>query len=377
MVRESRHPELASLLQGYAIFGEAGRSLRYRQAIPLARAFGDLLAPSGSGTFIIGHDVRASSPSIAEAVSLGLLSGGHCVVHIGACTRPQLEWYLADTGLSGAIMITGGCAPPEWNGINLYGAHAEPVHAASALDALGSYDLNEVFSTPGSPALYHSRPQPAYAAWLRQRLRPRRNIKLCLDTGNGLGGTEIESVVAHFWQLRLWRIGFNPDPTFPERGPDPFAPHARTYLADCVISNGCDLGAALDASGDRLAVTDECGRPVEPHTLGVLLALALADSRPFLHVLHDGDLSTHAMAALQNKNIKVATLTGGPRAAWSVLHRNKRPGFYFDREGRYAFSDFPGTANAILALVELINHMTGSRSTLSTLVRSIELPPAT
>ena len=93
MVQPSYRPELTALLQGYGILGEAGHALRCRQVMPLARAFGDLLAPNGDGTFAIGHDVRASSPSIAEAISLGLRSGGHHAIHIGACTRPQLEWY--------------------------------------------------------------------------------------------------------------------------------------------------------------------------------------------------------------------------------------------------------------------------------------------
>lgn len=377
MVRASHHPELASLLRGYGIFGEAGRNLRCRQAMPLARGFGDLLAPLGSGTFIVGHDVRASSPSIAEAVSLGLLSGGHRVIRIDACTRPLLEWHLADSGLSGAIMVTGGCAPPEWNGINLYGAGAEPIHASNVLDTLASYDLNDLFATPCNPELCRDRPHPAYAAWLRQRLHAQHSVKLCLDIGNGLAGAEFEAIAAHFWQLRLWRIGFNPDPAFPARGPDPFGAQARTHIAESVIANGCDLGAALDASGERLAVTDECGQPIAPHTLGVVLALALAGRQPFLHVFHDCGLPAYAARALQNAGIRTQTRSGGPRASWSALHDKKRPGFYFDHEGRYAYSDFPGTANALLALIELINHLTASKAALSALVRRIDQTPTT
>ncbi len=60
--------------------------------MPLARAFGDLASPDGDGTFAIGYDVRASSPSLAEAASLGQRSGGHHVTHIGTYTTPQLEW---------------------------------------------------------------------------------------------------------------------------------------------------------------------------------------------------------------------------------------------------------------------------------------------
>jgi phosphomannomutase len=376
MVQPSYRPELTALRQGYGILGEAGHALRCRQVMPLARAFGDLLAPNGDGTFAIGHDVRASSPSIAEAISLGLRSGGHHAIHIGACTRPQLEWYVAEAGLSGALMITGGCAPPEWNGIRLHGAHAEPIHAANVLDALEIYDLNALFSTPCNPMLSRDQPQPAYAAWLRQRLRPQRHLKLCVDIGNGLAGAEFEAIVAHYRQLRLWRIGFTPDPAFPTRGPDPFSPHACASLSEYVIANGCDLGAALDADGVHLAVTDEHGQRLAPQTLGILLALALASARPGLRVYHHGGLSAPAARALRRAGVETRPLRSGPRAAWSALHASGRPGFYFDREGHYAFSDFPGTANAMLALIELINHLTGSDSALSVLARAIDPAPA-
>lgn len=372
MVQPSYRAELAALIQGYNILGKAGGTLRCRQVIPLANAFGRLLSPEGGDVFAIGHDVRASSPSISEAVSLGLWAGSHRVVHIDACTTPQLEWYAANAGLRGALMITGGDAPPDWNGIRMYGPGAEPVPAETVLDTLETYDLNELLSGSRPPLLRHDRPQPAYAAWLRQRLRPRQHIKLCLDTGNGMAGTEFESIIAHYPQLRIWRIGFQPDPAFATRGPDPFSLKARTGVAKCVLANGCHLGAALTADGDRLAVTDDRGRPVTPHTLGVLLALAQAPERPGLRVLHDGHLSKRATDTLRQASVEAQSVAGGPRAAWPALH-DGRADLYFDRTGHYAFSDFPGSANALLALAVLINYLGEEDSPLSILARSVDV----
>ncbi|MEJ2673622.1 MAG: hypothetical protein P8011_00270 [Acidihalobacter sp.] len=202
--------ELSNLIEGYGILGEAGHSLRCGMVIPFARAFGDVVSPDGDGTFAIGYDVRASSPSLAEAASLGLRSGGHHVTHIGACTTPQLEWYVASTGLRGGLMITGGCAPPQHNGLRLYRQDAVPVAAAEVLSALSIDDLNELFAQACNPVLHQDHPLQAYAAFLRRRLEPANFIKLCLDVGNGLAGAEFEAVMAHYRQLRLWRVGFTP-----------------------------------------------------------------------------------------------------------------------------------------------------------------------
>jgi phosphomannomutase len=372
MNKPSYRPELAALLQGYDILGKTGRNLLCRQVIPLANAFGNLLSPEGGAVFAIGHDVRASSPSVAEAASVGLWSGNHHVIHIGACTTPQLEWYAANAKLRGALMITGGDKPREWNGIRLYGPGAEPVPAAAVVDAIETYDLNELLSTLRPPLLRHDRPQPAYAAWLRQRLRLQRHIKLCLDIGNGMAGAELESILAHFPQLRVWRIGFEPNPAFTTRGPDPFALQARTGVAKCVLANGCHLGAALTADGERLAVTDDRGRPVAPHTVGVLLALARAPDRPGLRVLHDGHLTEPAADALRRAGIATQSTEDGTSAAWSALHAG-RADLYFNRTGHYAFGDFPGSANALLALAVLVNYLAERDTPLSMLAGSVSV----
>ncbi|APZ42429.1 hypothetical protein [Acidihalobacter ferrooxydans] len=367
--------QLQDLIDGYSLLGRTGQTLRCRQIMPLACAFGDLLAP-GDGTFAIGYDIRETSPSLAEAVSLGLRSGGHHVTHIGACTTPQLEWYVADAGLNGGIMVTGDCAPTDWNGMRLCGRGAAPVAAAQVIDAMTVYDLNDLFRNPCNPVLRRAQPQAAYAAWLRQQLRPQRLFKLCLDAGNGLTGTEFDAVMPHYRLLRLWRLGFKPDSKLPTRGPDPFSPQARAAVGTCVSTNGCHLGASLNANGDLLAITDERGQPVSPHAIGTVLALALAQEQPGLHVVHDSGLPPQMASALTRAGLTTDALPGGPAAAWTFLHAG-RPGLYFDAAGHYASSDFPGTANALLALIMLINHLTAIDSPLSALVAALEPEAAT
>ncbi|MEJ2654622.1 MAG: hypothetical protein P8Z69_04815 [Acidihalobacter sp.] len=364
--------ELSNLIEGYGIRGEAGHSLRCGMVIPFARAFGDVVSPDGDGTFAIGYDVRASSPSLAEATSLGLRSGGHHVTHIGACTTPQLEWYVASTGLRGGLMITGGCAPPQHNGLHLYRQGAVPVAAAEVLSALSIDDLNELFAQACNPVLHQDHPLQGYAAFLRRRLEPANFIKLCLDVGNGLAGAEFEAVMAHYRQLRLWRIGFTPDAAFPTRGPDPFAPQARTNVANCIMANGCHLGAALDAGGDRLAVADERGHAVAPDTLGGVLALALHEQHGgLLRVLYDPAVRHGVVRTLQRAGLDLRPQPGGAAATHAPLH-GSNAAFYFDAVGHYAFSDFPGTANALLALIVLINHLTRNDEPLSVQAGAVE-----
>lgn len=374
-MRHTEAPKLSRLIEGYRIIGEAGRTLGCGEVMLFARAFGDLLAP-GDGTFAIGYDVRDSSSSLAEAASMGLRSGGHHVTHIGACTTPQLEWYIADAGLHGGLMITGGCAPTECNGMRFYGASAEPLAATRALEAITTLDLNELLGDGCNPVLRRDHALSGYAAFLRQRLHPQRLFKLCLDAGNGLTGVEFESVMAHYSQLRLWRIGFKSDPSFPNRGPDPFSKAALSGVAQCVRANGCHLGAALDADGDRLAVIDERGRAIPADTLGAVLALGLCEQRPHrIRLLHDPRIRPQVVQALDRAGVETRPLDGGIDAAHVGLHAGSAD-FYFDHLGHYAFRDWPGTSNGLLALIELINGLTATETPLSALAEAVD-PVAT
>jgi phosphomannomutase len=362
------------LVQGCGFVGEVGRNLCCGQVMVLARAFGDFASPEGDGLFAIGHDVRSSSPSLAEAVSMGLRSGGHHVTHIGVCTKPLLEWYIDYKGLHGGIMITGGCGLPEWNGLRLYDKSARPVPASAVLESLETWDLNRLFSRPCEPELRHDAPLQAYVAHLRQRFRPATPINLCIDAGNGPAGPEIEAIVAHFPQMRLQRVGFEPDATFPLRGPDPFSPPAQQVLSNSVTANGCHLGAALDADCDLLSVRDEHGQKVPADVVGALLALALAPRNPGHRVLYGSGVRPSVLRYLSQAQIPTHPIDELPCATYAALRQGDAC-LYFDSIGHYAFGDFPGTANALLALLELINHLTASGRAMSCLVKEIDTAP--
>lgn len=370
----SRVP-IQNLIRGDVVLGDTSSTLCCRQAIPLARAFGDFISPEGNHRFVIGYDVRDSSPSLAEAVSMGLRSGGHHVTHIGACTAPRLQWYVAEKEFDGGIMLTGGKAPPQWNGMQFYAAGAVPIPAFELLGTLRESDLNLLFQGRCTNALRSRDPLQAYAAQLRQRLKPAAQFKLCLDAGNGLVGREVEAIVAHYRHLRLWRIAFKPDAAFPAHGTDPFAPAALENAAQYVLSNGCDVGAVLDADGETLAVVDERGAAVAPADLGAVLALRLAPRRPGRHILLAPQVGSRIRDALAAADITPHTFEGGPLAAYAAL-REGEASFYFDELGHYGIRDFPAVSNALLALLELINLLTENDRPLSQLLATMLPPPA-
>ncbi len=296
---------IRNLIHGHALLGWIGESLTCGKVISLAHSFGDLASPEGDGLFVIGHDIRSSSSSLAESASLGLRSGGHHVTHLGTCTKPLLEWYIEHIHAHGGLYIGGDCKPADWNGLWAYLSGGRPLMGGTWLETLIDYDLNHLFSHPCNGYINYEHPMQAFAASLRQRFHPKSYMKVCLDAGNGLAGEEFEAVFAHYRQIRISRIAFHPDPNFPVRGPDPYSSGALTGLLHCVQRNGAHLGASLNADGDTLAVIDERGQPVPADIIGTLLALYLAAGRPQLLILYGHEVRTSLREVLERSGIQL------------------------------------------------------------------------
>jgi len=72
----------------------------------------------------IGHDLRPSSPEIANACNAAAESLGYECQYIGALPTPALAYYCLENNIPG-IMVTGSHIPFDRNGIKFYRADGE------------------------------------------------------------------------------------------------------------------------------------------------------------------------------------------------------------------------------------------------------------
>lgn len=73
---------------------------------------------------ILGHDLRPSSPGIANICAAAIHHAGYQVIYAGALPTPALAHY-AQLHKASAIIITGSHIPFDRNGIKFYGAQGE------------------------------------------------------------------------------------------------------------------------------------------------------------------------------------------------------------------------------------------------------------
>ncbi|NIP14426.1 MAG: phosphomannomutase, partial [Gemmatimonadetes bacterium] len=74
----------------------------------IARAYAKFL---GARRVAVGHDIRLSSPGMADAVCAGLIASGVEVVDIGLCGTEQVYFTTFHRELDGGLMITASHNP--------------------------------------------------------------------------------------------------------------------------------------------------------------------------------------------------------------------------------------------------------------------------
>jgi len=165
----------------------------------------------------IGHDLRASSPSLAAAFAEGVTGQGLDVVRIGLASTDQLYFASGLLNCPGA-MFTASHNPAAYNGIKLCRAQAKPVGEDSGLVGIRDDVIAGVPAYGGPPGRIHDHDVLAdYSKFLRSlvdvsRLRP---LRVAADAGNGMAGHTAPAVLGAIPGLTLLPLYFELDGTFP------------------------------------------------------------------------------------------------------------------------------------------------------------------
>ncbi len=244
---------------------------------------------AGASTVVVGHDMRPSSPALAEAFAEGAAGAGADVVMIGLASTDQLYFASGHLDRPGA-MFTASHNPAQYNGIKLCREGARPIGADTGLhairDAVSGPEPEHVFPTGQVSRLDVL---DAYADHLLS-LAPvtGRRLKVVVDAGNGMAGHTAPVVFDRIGEgVELVPMYFELDGTFPHHEANPIEPENLVDLQKRVLAEGADVGLAFDGDADRCFVVDERGEAVSPSTLTALIATRELARSPGSAVIHN------------------------------------------------------------------------------------------
>ena len=285
--------------KAYDIRGRIPDQLNPDIAYRIGRAFARTV---GTGSVVVGYDIRLDSPKLAEAVSNGLRDEGCDVVDIGLGGTEEVYFQTAHRGSIGGIMVTASHNPIDYNGMKLVRDGAKPISGDTGLkDIEKLVEANDFGDAKPRGARTSDHDKSAYIQHLltyvdRKALKP---LKIVVNAGNGGAGAIIDLLAPHL-PFEFVRVNHEPDGTFPNGIPNPLLIENRDATAKAVIESGADFGIGWDGDFDRCFLFDARGSFIEGYYIVGLLGAQLVEKNPGGKVIHDPRLTWNTIEMVQD-----------------------------------------------------------------------------
>ncbi len=342
----------------------------------LARATGAAFVEViGADTVVIGHDMRPSSPELAEAFAEGATAAGADVVHIGLASTDQLYFASGHLGHAG-VMFTASHNPAQYNGMKLCRTGAQPVGAETGLREIRDRVEAGQF-TPAERRGTESRTDvlEAYAAHLLG-LAPvtGRELTVVVDAGNGMAGLTAPAVLDRVPGLRTVPMYYELDGTFPNHEANPIEPENLVDLSERVRAEGADLGLAFDGDADRCFLVDQHGTAISPSALTALIADRALATEPGATVIHSLITSRAVPELVTEKGgTPVRTRVGHSYIKATMAETDAI--FGGEHSGHFYFRDFWRADSGMLAALHALAALAGSEAPASELFGAYQRYP--
>lgn len=224
---------------------------------------------TGSGVYV-GHDLRASSPRIADDVITAIRAQGKTVFFCGPVPTPALA-LAAMQAKAAAVMVTGSHIPADRNGLKFYKPSGEiskgdeQAMIAALGAALSDQKQGDLVNLDQTNADYAARYLAAYDAALR-------GMTIGVFAHSAVGRDMLAKLLVG---LGATVVMLGASDTFIPIDTEAVSADIRAQLRDWAKVQGCNAIISTDADGDRPLVADETGEVVPGDILGQITARSL------------------------------------------------------------------------------------------------------
>ena len=259
------------------IGGIPGDALTPFDLVNFSAAFATLLKRRELGqeryTVVVGRDARISGQMVESVVCGTLVACGIDVINSGLATTPTVEMAVVEAKANGGIIFTASHNPMNWNALKLLNERGEFLSAADGAELqecikVGNFDFVSVEElgkiTFRSFEQFHIESVLSYPLVETEQIY-RKGYKVVLDAVNSVGGVVVPKLLE---ALGVQCIKINCEPTGRFAHVAEPLPENLTELSAKVVSEGADLGIAVDPDVDRLVLICENGETFgEEYTL--------------------------------------------------------------------------------------------------------------
>ena len=350
--------QVRRVIKAYDVRGLVGVDIDEGFVADVGAAFARMLRQENAGAagpVVIGHDMRDSSPGLADSFAGGVTGQGLDVVRIGLASTDQLYFASGLLNCPGA-MFTASHNPAAYNGIKLCRAQAKPVGSDTGLALIREELIDGVPTYDGARGEIRDQDVLAdYSAFLRSlvdvsALRP---LRVAVDAGNGMAGHTAPAVLGAIPGLTLLPLYFELDGSFPNHEANPLEPANLVDLQRYVLASGADIGLAFDGDADRCFVVDECGDAVSPSAVTALVADRELTREPGATVIHNL-ITSRVVPEIIAQRHGTAVRSRVGHSYIKALMAKTGAIFGGEHSAHYYFRDFWGADSGMLAALHVL-----------------------
>jgi len=345
------------VFKAYDIRGIYPSELDEEGAEAVGRAFVEVFEPQ---RIAVGHDMRVSSPAMADAFVRGASGAGTDVLELGLVGTEMLYFAVGELGLDGGAAVTASHNPKDYTGIKIVRKGALPVG--------GDSGLGEIRDRARSGARPRTGPNgtvepydvwPGYVDRVLSFVDPAaiKPLKIVIDAANGMGGVMMPPVLERLPQLETVRCFFEPDGTFPNHAPNPLLPENREFIVQKTLEEAADFGAAFDGDADRCFFVDDSGEFVPGDFATALFAESVLEKEPGAKIIYDVRASWAVPDTIERAGgIPLVNRVG--HAFIKQRMREEDAAFAGEVSGHYYFRDFTQADSGVvpfLLMLELVS----------------------
>ncbi|MEN6494766.1 MAG: hypothetical protein ABFD16_10775 [Thermoguttaceae bacterium] len=340
----------------------------------LYRNWGRILGLQVAATekFVVGGDMRSSTPNFLAALVEGLAATGVDVVDLGILPTPMVYHAKRRLAAAGCAIVTASHNPEEINGLKWIIGDRPPTEAEVAL-------LEDESDRPAAIPSDRSPSQPRtldvsfdYVAWLQETWVEwqQAECRVVLDPMHGCNVYRARRYLQAVFPHSLFSaIHDEPDPTFGGHRPDSSHAEFLDELANAVDHQRAQVGIAFDGDGDRVAFVDDEGVPLTAEETTWVLLHSFGPSLAGQPFVYDSKFSDRIAEAAQELDaVPLAERSGHAFIRTRMLQAHAL--FGAEISGHYFYRELQGSDDGMYTACRLISHLAQSGKTLSELRRS-------
>jgi phosphomannomutase len=356
------------VFKAYDVRGLYPDELDEEGAYAVGKAYAEHFEPR---RIAVGHDMRVSSPAMAEAVTRGAAEAGVDVLRLGLVGTEMVYFAVGELGLDGGIAVTASHNPKQYTGMKIVRRGALPVGGESGLldvrDRAQSPD-----QVPGRGRSGRVEPYDVWPAYVDRVMSfvdvsAVKPLRVVIDAANGMAGVMLPPVLDRL-PIDAVRCYFEPDGTFPNHEPNPLLPENREFIVAKTLEEKADLGVAFDGDADRCFFVDDTGEFVPGDFVTALLAESVLEKEHGAKVIYDVRASWAVPETIERGGgVPLVNRVGHA----FIKHRMREEDAAFAGEvsGHYYFREFSQADSGVVPFLLMLELVSKKGARLSEILR--------